>query len=210
MKVEALRTGSHRALRARHAALILMPLLISLLSPAARASVVDLQVIPEDPIKGDTVKVIVRTSSMERVDIGISYEMELPVSGGKYEYRASGVRIPAPPNHFTVRAANVKNLRISIPIRFWIFTFWITRASEASNGIAILSQEGVPAGTYDAIVQGDALDGAPAVELQVSASKTIVTDSNGYYEYSYDTGCIPPGTFTIRADEATKVVTLRG
>lgn len=179
-------------------------LLISLLIPAAYAGVVDVQINPENPVKGDTVKIVIKASPNEEIDVSISYEKEVSVNNGRYEYRIDGVSIPAPPNYFTIKAVNVENLHVSV----WML-IWITKSAEASNGVATVSQGNVLAGTYNVIIHGDALENTSTVRLQVTASKTITTDENGYYEYSYDTSCIPPGTFTIKTDGITKTVTLR-
>jgi hypothetical protein len=172
--------------------------------PIAYAYVIDVQVTPENPIKGDTVKIVIRASPNEKMNVSISYEKEISVNNGKYEYRVDGVSIPAPPNYFTIKAINVKNLHVSV----WML-IWITKSAEASNGVATVSQANVPAGTYNVIIHGDALEDTSTVRLQVTASKTITTDENGYYEYSYNTSCIPPGTFTIKAGTTTKTITLR-
>ena len=189
----------------RYLTLLLAHLLfISLLVPVAYANVTDVQVIPENPVKGDTVKIVIKASPNEEINVSISYQKEVSVNEGKYEYKVDGVSIPQPPNHFTIKAINVKNLHVSV----WLL-IWITKSAEASNGVATVSQGNVPAGTYNVIIHGDALEGASTVRLQVTASKTIITDGNGYYEYSYNTNCIPPGTFTVKAGTITKTITLR-
>jgi len=151
------------------------------------------------------VKVLVKADPNEELTVSISFEKILPVSEGKYEYGLSGVNIPSTPNSFTVKAVNVKNLYVSVKV---LLLFWLTKGVEAKDGVATISQGNVPAGTYDVVIYGDAVEGASKVTIQITASTRIVTDENGHYEYRYDTSSIPPGKFTVKVGGITKTVTL--
>jgi len=180
-------------------------LLILTLTNAAYANVNEIRVSPEKPVKGDVIKVLIKASPEEEVKITISFKMAIAASNGKYEYRLNNVKIPSSSNSFTVKAANVKNLHISVKV---LLLFWVTKSVEAKDGVATLSQSNVPAGTYNIVIHGDAAEEATKVTLQITASTKIVTDQNGIYEYSYDTSSIPPGTFTVKVGDITKTITL--
>ena len=104
-----------------------------------------------------------------------------------------------------MRAVNVKKLYVSVK---FLLLFWLTKGVDAKDGIAAISQGNVPAGTYDVVIYGDAVEGASKIIIRITASSRIVTDENGHYEYSYDTSSIPPGKFTVRVGGITKIVTL--
>jgi len=187
---------------------VLLLSLILLLFPinAADAIVRDFRISPEEPVQGDVVKILIEADPCEELPVTISFEDVVAVSNRKYEYDLDDVNVPPiPTNNFTVRAENVKNLRVSVRI----FGFWVTKSAKAKDGVATVSQSNVPGGrSYDVRIHGDAAEGASTVTLNMTASTKICTDRNGKYEYSYDTSFIPPGEFTVKVGELAKTVTL--
>jgi hypothetical protein len=175
-----------------------------LLTPLAYADVVSVEVYPENPVQGDVVKAVIKADPNEEIPVTISFTKTLLVVDGKYEWRINGVNIPQTPNSFTIKASNVKNLHVAVKI-----LFWIGKSTEAKNGVATISQSNIPPGTYGAIIHGEAAESTSTVTVHVTASTKIKTNSEGLYEFTYDTNPIPPGTFTIKIGETTKTIVLR-
>ena len=69
-------------------------------------------------------------------------------------------------------------------------------------------KEVMPPGRYDAIAYGEALENVSLVSLEVTALVTVNADRNGYFEYSYNTAVIPPGTFRVTVGKLTLNVSL--
>jgi len=184
--------------------LILAFFMLTLLSPAVMARVREVSVLPKDPVQGEDVKITVKAEPNERFTIGISYEKDVPVVNGTYEYAVSGVLIPLTPNRFIIKALGVKNLHVSVKV----FLIWITRSVDANRGVAVMSQSNMPPGRYDAIAYGEALENVSLVRLEVTALVTVNADRNGYFEYSYNTAVIPPGTFRVTVGKLTLNVSL--
>ena len=159
---------------------------------------------PENPVQGDVISIRISANPNEELDVEISFTKSLAVSDGRYELRLEDVVIPSTPNSFRVEAVGVVNLHISVKF----FGLWVTKSVGAVEGVASLSQGNVPKGTYDVVIRGEAEEGVSEVELRVKAAATITTDSNGLYEFRYDTSCIPPGRFTVKIDGYRRTLTL--
>ena len=170
------------------------------------SSVKSVEIEPENPVQGDVISIRISANPNEELRVEISFTKSLAVSDGRYELRLDDVVIPSTPNSFRVEAVGVVNLHISVRL---LLGLWVTKSTKAEGGVATVSQGNVPKGTYDVVVRGEAEEGVSEVELKVKASTTIATDSNGLYEFTYNTGCIPPGSFTVRIDGYTKTLTLR-
>jgi len=170
------------------------------ISPVS-AAVTSLHISPETPMKGDVVSISGDASPGEEITVSVSFKTIVSVSEGTYRYYISDVKIPSGPNNFKVVAKNVKNLNVGVKL-----LIWISKGSDASNGVAVVSQSNVPAGTYDVMIYGES--SASTVELEIIASTKITANSEGRYQYSYDTSSIPPGTFTLSVGGITKQVTL--
>lgn len=170
----------------------------------ASAKVIDFNIKPENPVKGDVVTIYGTASPNEEVRVDISFEKIVPVRNGEYVFSVNGVKIPKGKNKFTVIAYGCDNLKVSVKIFFNLI--WVTLSSEASNGVATVSQSNVPSGTYDIVIHGKSSQGS--VKLKITATGYIKADENGKFSYSYDTSSIPPGKFVISVDGLTKTVTL--
>lgn len=173
------------------------------LAPTVGARVIDVKIHPKDPVQGDWLKVSIEAGPNEEVEVSITIAMEVGVSDGKYELRG-GVEVPSKPNRFTITARNVRDLSVSVKV-----LFWVTKSVGASDGVASLSHSNVPPGAYEVIIRGGALEGSSSVHLQMTAWAKVTTDQDGRYEFSRDTGDIPPSIFTVRADGVKRTVTLR-
>jgi hypothetical protein len=128
--------------------------------------------------------------------------MDLPVSGGRYEYETS-VEIPRQPNRFTVSASNVKDLGVGVKM-----VIWLTKSFAAPGGTATVSQSNVPPGRYTVKLFGESLTGAASVPVRVSADTTVQADSKGRYSLVLDTSGIPAGDYTIMGNGETKIINL--
>lgn len=175
-------------------------LLVSTLIPISSASVSDFEITPENPVKGDIVKIAGTASADEQVPIELSFEEDLSVASGKYEWLLPSLEIPKGENRFTVTATNVKTLNVALEIFFWYYTR-VTDADE--NGFAIISQSNVPGGDRDAKISGKSVSESGTVKIKVEAKVYLTADANGDFEYSYDTSPIPLGEFKVKVGDGS-------
>jgi PKD repeat protein len=184
--------------------LLLILILLAALVPVASCSVTEIEVEPAYPVQGDTVTLRIQASPGEKVPITISFMKALAVSDGEYDLPLNGVSVPQTPNSFTVRVEGVLNLNVAVKV-----LFWITKSVDASDGVATVSQGGVPPGVYTARIYGQAAPGVTDVNVNVTASTTVTMGPDGRYIYSYDTRAIPAGDFTARMGDVTRSITLK-
>lgn len=136
-------------------------LLCLLISPVSAA--VEWDISPSNPTVGDTLKIKGTASPGESLTAEVSFEKEVPVSGGRYEYSLENIKVPGGnDNRFTVRADRVQNLDVNVKK-----LIWIKLHSEASKGVATISQANVPSLTYDILINGDALNKKSSVTLKL-------------------------------------------
>jgi len=179
-------------------------LLCLLVSPAAAE--VEWKVSPSNPAVGDMLKIKGTASPGESIGAEVSFEKEVPVCGGRYEYLLEDIKIPdGSNNRFTVTADGVQNLHVGVK-KFACFN----RCSDASGGSATISQAHVPPLTYDEIlIDGDAVCGMSSVNLRFTTSQVLTADSKGKFEYRYDTSSMPAGEFSIKIGGSEETVELR-
>jgi hypothetical protein len=84
---------------------------------------------------------------------------------------------------------------------------WITKTAEAKDGVATVSQAGVPPGTYKIRIDGKS--DAPSVKLKITAFQEIEVDSEGSFSYTYDTKSMPSGGFEVNVGGIAKQVELQ-
>jgi hypothetical protein len=171
-------------------------LLVLALIPLASA----FEVSPANPSPGEDIVIDGTSAPNEEVRLRSSFQMDLPVAEGKYEYETS-VLIPQKPNRFTVTARNVKDLNAGVKM-----VIWITKRFEASGGVATVSQADVPPGRYNLKMFGEALPGATAVPVKVEAETAVQANSEGSYSLTIDTSGIPAGDYHIEGDGDSKTV----
>ena len=169
------------------------------------AAAVEWKISPSNPTLGDTLKIKGTASPRESIKAEISFEKEIPVSEGRYEYSLKYIKVPKGyDNRFTVRADGVQNLDVNVNKYIWIKLH-----SDASNGVATISQAHVPPSTYRILINGDALSEKSSVNLKVTASQTLKADSKGKFEYSYDTSGMPAGEYNIKIGGSEKTIELK-
>lgn len=157
---------------------------------------------PMNPTPGDRITLKGSASPGEQVSFRSSFSMDLPVSGGQYDYETE-VEIPQKPNRVTVSAENVKDFNAGVKLGIWI-----TKGFEAKGGVASISHADVPPGRYDLKMFGEALPGAKNIPVRVAAETTVKADSQGRYIMSIDTSGIPPGEYRIEGAGDTKIIHL--
>ncbi|MGB9926895.1 MAG: PKD domain-containing protein [Methanosarcina sp.] len=178
-------------------------LFCALISPAAAE--VDWKLTPTFPTAGDIIKIRGTSAPDEEIQGEISFEMDLPVSEGKYEYVLEDIQVPDGFNNlFTVRAEGVEDLHVGVK-KF----VWIDLDAEATNGIATISQGHVPPLSYMVVINGNALDGEDSVHLNFTASQSFEADSKGKFKYRYDTTSIPAGDFRINIGGSEQIIELK-
>ncbi len=167
------------------------------------APVAAFDVSPQNPSAGEDVTITGTASPGEDVRIRSSFEMDIPVKDGKYEYVANGVQVPQKPNRLSVVARNVATLTAGVKMGIWITMPVTTR-----GGVASVSKSDVPPGRYTLKMFGDAMTGASIVSITVDAETTVAADSSGEYELVMDTSGVPEGEYRIRVGSEEKVVSI--
>ena len=182
-------------------------LVLLIVCPAAASSAVDWDVAPSNPYVGDTL-VITGTATDANAELAadVSFEKTVSVSGGEYEYEIDEVEVPSGDNtRFTVKAQGVTDLNVKVKKYVWLPSL----STDAASGVAVISQSHVPAMTYGVKIYGTALEGESGVDLKVTASQTINSDSEGTFRYEYGTGTMPAGDYEINIGGVSKTITLR-
>ncbi len=173
-----------------------------LISPACAA--VSWEFSPASPVVGDTIKIKGTAAPNEEIKGEITFETDVPVSKGKYQYILEKIRVPEGfNNYFTVRAEGVKDLHVGVK-KF----VWVNLNAKASDGVATLSQGHVPPLSYRIVLDGNAQDGKSSVHLKFTGSQTIKADSKGKFKYSYSTSSIPAGIFKIKIGGTEQTIEL--
>lgn len=179
--------------------ILVASLLVSTLIPISSASVSYFEITPDNPVKGDIVKIAGTASAYEQVPIELSFEKDLSVAGGKYDWLLSSIEIPKGENRFTVTATNVKKLNVALKLGFWF-----TRSTDANeNGFARISQSNVPGGNRKAKISGESVSESGTVKIKVEATVYLTAEANGNFEYSYDTSPIPLGEFKVKVGDGS-------
>ncbi len=158
----------------------------------------------EATVSGSTVSVTGTASPGEQVSMRSSFTMNLPVSGGQYEYETSVV-IPQEPNRFQVTARNVEDFNAGVKMGIWI-----TKRFQASSGTASISHANVPSGRYNIKLFGEAQPGSSQVPVEVAAETRVMADGNGKYSLDIDTSGIPAGEYRIEVAGETKTIQVGG
>ena len=160
------------------------------------------ELLPENPVVGDTLEIRGTDFAGETADVWVSFEKDVQASDGTYAYLLEDVRIPPGfNNRFTVQAKGVDDLNVRVKM-----ILWITITGKAKEGNATVSQAGVPPGTYKIRIDGKS--NASDVKLRITGLQQVKVDS-GNFSYKYDTKSIPPGNFEVKIGDVTKQVTLQ-
>lgn len=179
-----------------------LPVLLFLIPVPGNAATNGWELIPENPVVGDTIEIRGTNFTGETADVLVSFEKDVQVSEGIYEYLLEDVEIlPGFNNRFTVQAKGVDDLNVRVKM-----IIWITRTAKAKEGSATVSQPGVPPGTYRIRIDGKS--NTSDVKLSITGLQKVKMDS-GNFSYKYNTKSIPSGNFEVKVGNITKQVTLQ-
>ncbi len=187
-------------------AFLLLQISLSLrVTPLVWADVLDVTVSPENPVRGDVIKVVVATSPNEKVQVEMTFTRSVIVSNGRFELKLSNIQTPPPPNSIALTVRNVT--RVTVAVR--VFFVWLSMSFDARNGTVAVARSNIPASAYDVTVSGEAIQNVSTVSLEVKATTIISADDSGRFEHSYDTSNIPAGNFTVKVGSLVRTVMLR-
>lgn len=157
---------------------------------------------PENPAAGDMIEIRGVNFTGDTADVLVSFEKDVPVSEGRYEYLLENVEIsPGFKNRFSVQAKGAEDLNVRVKM-----ILWISRTGKAKEGVAEISQSAVPPGTYQIRIDGKS--NASEVKLKIIGLQQMEVNS-GNFSYKYNTESIPAGNFEIKVGDTTKQVTLK-
>ena len=172
----------------------------------AGASVTELNVNPSVVVQGETLSISGKATPNEEVSLKSSFVISLPVSEGTYSREFKGIHFPAGKKTFSVRAENIKDIRVSLLglIPFIPVKYPLGGPQKATDGIATLSISlpfsGIDVdGKKDVKVYGAALWDASSVILTTDMAIKITADKNGDLKLDLDTEGVPLGEFSIGA-----------
>lgn len=174
-------------------------LIIFMLIPVGSA----FDISPTNPCPGDNVILTGTANPGEPVRLISSFEMDIPVVNGKYEYVAKNVEIPQKPNKFAFTVGNVKELNLGVKIGMWL-----SMPVEIVGRTASISRSDVPPGRYSLKMFGEAVEGATFVPIRVKVETISHADQNGKYRLCIDTTGIPEGKYKIQCLGKTKMITI--
>jgi hypothetical protein len=181
--------------------LLLSVFLCLIITP--RATAYSWEITPKNPAVGDVMEIKGTGFIGESVKVTVTFEKEVEVDDGSYEYTLENVVIPSGDNNnFTVQATGADDLNVRAKM-----LLWITKSAEAKDGVATVSQKGVPEGTYKIRIDGKS--NASSVKLKIKATQHVKVDEGGNINYEYDTNSIPAGNFEVQVGNSTKQVELQ-
>jgi methanogen extracellular protein (TIGR04279 family) len=181
--------------------LLLSVFLCLIISPRATAAS-SWEITPVNPVVGDIMEIKGTGFTGENAEIMVTFEKEVQVIDGSYEYTLENVVIPGANNSYNVQATGADDLNVRAKT-----LLWTAKSSEAKDDVATVSQEGVPAGTYTIRIDGKS--NASRVKLKITAIQEAEVDSEGNISYEYDTSSIPAGNFEVKIGDSTKQVELQ-
>jgi hypothetical protein len=171
-----------------------------IISPRATASS-NWEITPENPVVGDLMQIKGTGFTGENAKVMVTFEKEVEVDDGSYEYTLENVVIPSGAS-FNVQATGADDLNVRAKT-----LLWITKSAEAKDGVATVSQEEVPEGTYTIRIDGKS--NASSVKIKITAIQEVEVDSEGNISYEYDTSSIPAGNFEVKVEDSTKQIELQ-
>ncbi|WP_319507866.1 hypothetical protein [uncultured Methanolobus sp.] len=158
---------------------------------------------PSELCAGEILNIEGKTIPEENIGMNVSFSVSSPVVNGIYKYTFDNVRIPGGSNSFRVRSQKVDDLNFIV--RMFVD---FKRSFDAENGVAEFFEKNIPAGNYEIIIEGNALDGEKEVKLDFIASQTIRADEKGNFNYQYHTGSLPDGDFIVMIGDNEKTIKL--
>ena len=192
-------------------ALILLILIPSIVFAGAvvvesKAPVANFAVNPVNPVKGETVTIHGQAQPNENVTIKVSFEKVVPVEDKRYTFFIPKIDIPEIENRFTVTAEGCDGLKVSIKDYAERYPHWVTHSSEATGGMAEVSDADIPAVIYDVLIHGKSSE--ESVRLTITAEGYEKADDTGDFSYTYETASLPPGKFIVQAGNETEAMYL--
>ena len=186
---------------------LLFVLLFLIVVVEVEAKVINFEVNPVNPVKGETVIIHGQAQPDENVTIKVSFEKVVQVEDKRYTFFVPKINIPEVENRFTIKAEGCEDLKVSIKDYAERYPHWVTFSSEASGEVAEISQADIPAVVYDVLIHGKSVE--TSVKITITAEGYEKADENGYFRYSYDTSSVPLGEFIVQAGNKTETVHLR-
>lgn len=198
-----------------------------LIAPAS-ASVTSWELSPASPSVGDVITISGKASSNEVIEVNISHNEIVPVSGNNYEYQINKLKIPKTisggENVFTVNATGEKGVKVKdVNVRVKKFK-WFTLHSNAVEGNASISESNIPSWmNYFVKIDGDIVanketSGNNKYKTKSNSGQVKLTfetsydaakaDSKGNFSFKYDTESLPAGNYTISVGVIEKEFTL--
>jgi hypothetical protein len=196
----------------RYTLLLILFLYFSLIVVAETAVGVDAEVVnfdvkPANPVKGDVVTIAGQAQPDENITIKVSFGNVVPVEDGIYTFFLPKMHIPETVNRFTLRVEGCDDVKVSVKDYAERYPHWITRSLESNNGVAEVSGVDIPAMIYDVLVHGRSSQTSAKITITVEGYEKA--DENGYFSHSYDTSSVPLGEFSVQVQNKTETAYLR-
>ena len=186
---------------------LLFVLLFLIVVVEVEAKVINFEVNPVNPVKGETVIIHGQAQPHENVTIKVSFEKVVQVEDKRYTFFVPKINIPEVENRFTIKAEGCEDLKVSIKDYAERYPHWVTFSSEASGEVAEISQADIPAVVYDVLIHGKSVE--TSVKITITAEGYEKADEKGNFHHSYDTSSVPLGDCIVQAGNKTETVHLR-
>lgn len=179
-----------------------LPVFLCLIAFPVTAATNNWELTPENPVVGDIIEIKGTDFTGETAEVQVTFEKDVPVSDGRYEYLLEGVTIPDFNNRFTVKATGADDLNLRVKM-----LLWVTKTGEAKDGATTVSQSNVPPGTYKIKIDGKA--STSNVKIKITGLQQVKVDSDGSFSYEYDSQSIPAGNFEVKVGDVEKQIKLK-
>lgn len=186
---------------------LLFVLLFLIVVVEVEAKVINFEVNPVNPVKGETVIIHGQAQPDENVTIKVSFEKVVQVEDKRYTFFVPKINIPEVENRFTIKAEGCEDLKVSIKDYAERYPHWVTFSSEARGEVAEISQADIPAVVYDVLIHGKSVE--TSVKITITAEGYEKADEKGNFHHSYDTSSVPLGDCIVQAGNKTETVHLR-
>lgn len=172
-------------------------ILIYLLLPVVSAEI-QYTITPRDPVIGDTVNIEGTGVQINGfVYPTITFETDVEVNNFIYEYKISGIHIPSENYEFKLTANPVDELSINAKPEWLRLPIGLTYNGIIENNRGSMSYGHILISTnYDLKIYGKAHNNNK-VNLKISNTAKIQSDSTGGFNFNYKTKGLPSGKYLV-------------
>lgn len=181
-------------------------IIVFILLPVASAEI-QFTITPSEPVIGDTVTIVgTGAKPNDFLYPSITFETDVEVNDYNYEYKISGIYIPPENINFKLTASPVDEVSINAKPK-WI-PIGLTYIGKINDNKGYISHGHIIPAYYDLKIYGKA-NNDDQVNLEISNTARIQSDSTGGFRYEYKTKGLPSGEYYVDISGEKKEIELR-